>query len=383
MYAAALCAAVSSPAQGTDDPAPEALAAWRTRLLRAAEDAERRVAHLLDRAIGEADAAPARPNGLHLVLPSGAEVAIARAAPNPDTIATRRAVLLVHGLDEPGSIWDQLIPELHAAGHTVVRFDYPNDQGAADSASLLARAMQDLREAGCDRVDLVCHSMGGLIGYDLLTREEFGPSRTSWPRVDRFIALGTPFGGSPFARLRAIAEVRDRVERWLESDRGDRGALFDWKSDGNGEAGADLMPGSAYLSELANRSRPDDIQTTVIIARVADVSAPDLTGLTESWLFRSTVGDAEVESVARAIRGLALQVGDGVVSESSARAIGFEDTVVVSSNHREMIATVQSVEAVRRAMKFPSKGKTPPAVPVVLDRLSKPIDSDSHSSGSR
>ncbi|MBX3366168.1 MAG: alpha/beta hydrolase [Phycisphaeraceae bacterium] len=369
--------------QRTDGPDPDTFSEWKTRLLRAAEDAERRVAGLLDRVVGEADGKPARPNGLHLVPPGGAEVSITGAPSQSGLIVSRRAVLLIHGLDEPGSIWDQLIPELHAAGHTVVRFDYPNDQAAADSASLLARAMSDLRDAGCDRVDLVCHSMGGLLAYDLLTRDEFVPSRKTWPRVDRFIALGTPFGGSPFARLRAIAEVRDRIERWLDSDRKDRNALLDWKSDGNGEAGADLMPGSAYLNGLAERALPDDIQTTVIIARIADVSPPDLTGLTDSWLFRSSIGDAEIESITRAIRGVALEVGDGVVSESSARAIPFEDTVVVSSNHREMLATVRSAEAVRRAVKSPAIGRTPPALPVVLDRLSKPIDSESRSTEGR
>ncbi|MBX3362257.1 MAG: alpha/beta hydrolase [Phycisphaeraceae bacterium] len=369
--------------QRTDGPDPDTFSEWKTRLLRAAEDAERRVAGLLDRVVGEADGKPARPNGLHLVPPGGAEVSITGAPSQSGLIVSRRAVLLIHGLDEPGSIWDQLIPELHAAGHTVVRFDYPNDQAAADSASLLARAMSDLRDAGCDRVDLVCHSMGGLLAYDLLTRDEFVPSRKTWPRVDRFIALGTPFGGSPFARLRAIAEVRDRIERWLDSDRKDRNALLDWKSDGNGEAGADLMPGSAYLNGLAERALPDDIQTTVIIARIADVSPPDLAGLTDSWLFRTTLGDAEIESITRAIRGVALEVGDGVVSESSARAIPFEDTVVVSSNHREMLATVRSAEAVRRAVKSPAIGRTPPALPVVLDRLSKPIDSESRSTEGR
>src|SRR5690606_22566445 len=51
--------------------------------------------------------------------------------------ATDRVVLLVHGLDEPGDIWDDLTPALHEAGHTVVRFNYPNDQDPALSADAL------------------------------------------------------------------------------------------------------------------------------------------------------------------------------------------------------------------------------------------------------
>jgi hypothetical protein len=56
-----------------------------------------------------------------------------------------RIVLLVHGLDEPGDIWDDAAVALADAGHTVVRFDYPNDQRIAHSADLLAAALERLK----------------------------------------------------------------------------------------------------------------------------------------------------------------------------------------------------------------------------------------------
>ncbi len=346
---------------------------WRARLLMAAEEAEARLAALLDDSIGTADAADpvrgdpslvARPNGLHLVALDGTQSRI-----SADSRLGASVVLLVHGLDEPGSIWNQLIPALQESGHTVVRLDYPNDQPAADSALLLADALATLRSAGCERVDLVCHSMGGLLALDALTRPDLDPSRAAWPSVDRCITLGTPYGGSPFARLRAIAEVRDRLERWLESGRRDRDALLDWSSDGNGEAGDDLMPGSAYLRDLTSRPLPEGVAMTAVIARVPEIQPPDVSGLTESWLVRRIAGEEDVESIATALRRAALEVGDGVVPESSARAVKIEDTVVVSANHRDMIMTIESLDSVRRAIGLQEGKRVPPAIPLVLERL--------------
>ena len=56
-----------------------------------------------------------------------------------------RVVMLVHGLDEPGGIWDQLAPALVADGHTVVRFEYANDQAIAISAGDLIEALPNWR----------------------------------------------------------------------------------------------------------------------------------------------------------------------------------------------------------------------------------------------
>ncbi len=367
-----LAIAVAASAAPPTPTRLDSVSAWRERLLRAADEAEHQLSALLGDAFGTADATPSRPNGLFLVAPDGAESRIStKTGETPH--ATPRVVLVVHGLDEPGNIWDQLIPAIQHAGHNVARFDYPNDQPAALSADLLADALTDLRAAGCEHVDLVCHSMGGLIALDVLSRPAFHDARAAWPHIDRYITLGTPFGGSPFARLRALAEVRDRVERWIDSDRRDLNALLDWSSDGNGEAGDDLMPGSPYLVALADRELPAGIASTAIIARMADIAPPDLSELTESWILRRVAGDAEIEAIAAAIRRASLEVGDGVVPESSARARPIEDTAVVRSNHRDMIATVRPIESIRRAIHPDAPERVPPAIPIVLERLASPV----------
>ena len=63
-----------------------------------------------------------------------------RAAGDADSLQ----VVLIHGLDEPGDIWDDLVPALHTAGFDVWEFRYPNDQGVDRSAEYLAKHWQTL-----------------------------------------------------------------------------------------------------------------------------------------------------------------------------------------------------------------------------------------------
>jgi hypothetical protein len=204
------------------------------------------------------------------------------------------------------------------------------------------------------------------------------------PSVERLITLGTPFGGSPWARLRAIAEIRDHVERWLTSETRDPRSLLDWSKDGKGEAGLDLLPGSPYLAELLARPMPPETPAmTAIIARLAPEDAklqspPDLTALTDSWLLRRVIGEGDLEVMVDALRKAALEVGDGVVPESSARALRIEDSVVVRSDHRSMIHRVEVVERVKRLVNGHSPDATPedvlpPAIPIILDRLDRRV----------
>lgn len=342
---------------------PDRVRSWRERLLAAAEDAERRLSEALDDVLGPSkDASPVTLRGLCMVAPDGAPpIPIAQVESAPT-----RVIVLVHGLDEPGSIWDDLIPALNAAGHAVARFDYANDQPAARSADDLAASLRDLRAKGTTRIDIIAHSMGGLITLDLLTRDSI--DRNSLPSVSRVVTLGTPFAGSPWARLRAIAEARDHLERWLDSGSNDLASLFDWSVDGQGEAGEDLLPGSAYLEDLTSRPLPEDVRFTAVIARATPIEPGDVSGLTESWLFRRIAGE-DADVIAAALRRAALEVGDGVVPESSARAIRFQDTVVIEANHRGMIARIPILDGLRGLVRAEPGDTTPPAIPIILDRL--------------
>lgn len=291
-----------------------------------------------------------------------------------------RVVLLVHGLDEPGSVWDDLAPMTQQAGYAVARFDYANDQPCPQSADELASALMDLHRRGVKRVDLVCHSMGGLVARDLLTRPDYynGSGRgqamglatgQALPVVSRLITLGTPNQGSLLAKVRWISESREQFMRWIESDSKDPRALLGFMRDGAGEAGDDLLPGSEYLKELNVRPLPKDVAMTVIIGTLA---APERDGLKEmlEWpSVRKVMGDAELKTIAEYLDSAAKVIGDGVVSVDSAKLDGVSDTVFVQATHRTMVKRPFGEPEVREAIG--EAPKTASAIPLILNRLAK------------
>lgn len=105
----------------------------------------------------------------------------------------RAPVVLLAGVIEP---WTMLMPvavALHEAGHPVhvIPELSLNLAAVADVAALARRAIEERNLSG---VVLVAHSKGGLVGKRLLIDDEDG-------RIDRLIAIATPFHGSTWARF--------------------------------------------------------------------------------------------------------------------------------------------------------------------------------------
>lgn len=281
-----------------------------------------------------------------------------------------RIVLLVHGLDDPGWLWRDAIPALRGAGYSVARFDYPNDGPIADSADFLARELGRLRESGVQHVDVIAHSMGGLVTRDVLTRAAYydgdGSGDDERPAIDRLIMLGTPNGGSEWARIRTLSEIKEQVSRALRHD----GSLLGSLGDGEGEAGEDLLPGSPYLDDLNARANATHTRYTIVAGRVSPVSEGDVDMITSAarmladtahppaWLqarLRATERSAD-HLFGELVRG----VGDGCVTLDSAHLDGVDDVVVVEANHVSMIAEI-----------VPLPGRQPPAIDVILNRLAR------------
>jgi len=285
-----------------------------------------------------------------------------------------RVVVLIHGLDDPGWMWRDMIPSLRSAGFVVARMQYPNDGPIADSADQFALALADLRRRGVRRVDVVAHSMGGLVTRDVLTRRAYygGDARGGdrFPAVGLFVMLGTPNHGSSMARLRAVSEVKEHLTRAFNGDGGWLGGL----ADGDGEAAVDLLPDSEFLRRLNTRSAPTGVRITIVAGRMSPVQADDLAALggklrraarsvnAPQWLQTALArGDASATSLLdEAVRGL----GDGCVTIDSARLAGVHDFVLVEANHVSMIVHIVATPS----------GDPPPAIPIVLERLRSDSD---------
>ncbi len=131
----------------------------------------------------------------------------------------RPPVLLVHGLWGDSATWDQFEPLLQRDINPffVVRADY--SRRPYNNAGRLSQNYQVIEqylrraegEASKDKiaatkVDIVAHSMGGLI-----TREYCRQRPSCTEQIHKLITLDTPFRGSGLARL--LAQTRDRENR--------------------------------------------------------------------------------------------------------------------------------------------------------------------------
>lgn len=294
--------------------------------------------------------------GLTVVTPDDPRAPLEAALP----AGTARAVVLVHGLDDPGWVWRDLTAALLAEGYVVIRFEYPNDQPVADSADLLASSLEDLRrETDVEQIDLVAHSMGGLVSRDLLTRKAYyagdGSGGDRYPAVGRLIMLGTPNHGAPLARLRGVSELGEFVSRWVSGEASWRDSL----TDGAGEAGRDLLPDSDFLRRLNDRPQPAGTAYTIVAGRMSPLAEDEVDELVRRWsrLAGAEDGAAAPQRVSRLLKSVVRGAGDGLVSLESARIEGVEDFVEIEADHMGMIVDV-----------FPSD-EIPPGISIVLERL--------------
>ncbi len=191
------------------------------------------------------------------------------------TGAGQPPVLLIHGyLATRGSL-HLLERQLVDRGHIVI--SYPlgtvNWGDIRDSAGLIARKVESIvAQTGVTRIDVVGHSLGGLVGLYYLKR--LGGRH----RVRRLIMLGTPTQGT-----------------WS--------AIFGLVTVPLGLASLQLLPGSPFLRELADMPLPKGAEVVSIGANrdwLAPLSTTILDGVRHITLPTDHSGllvDAEVAEV--------------------------------------------------------------------------------------
>ena len=258
---------------------------------------------------------------------------------------SRPLVVLVHGLDCAN--WTDMHELLARGGYQVATFNYPSDQPVADSAALFADRMTLLRRTfPRASVDVVAHSMGGLVARAYVEGDSYAGG------VDRLILIGTPNAGTGWSRARMLLEWQEHYMLWRHDPRWRPSWMI---TDGLGEAGRDIRPGSAFLKSLNARPRRDGVRYTVIagsqspVSRVAADSVAKVAGWRGFGPLRRGLG-----GVADKLRGRATG-GDGPVSVKSTRLKGVDDFVLLQADHATL---------------YFGSGTNPPAAwPVVRNRL--------------
>jgi len=134
-------------------------------------------------------------------LVAQARAAVSRGLPADFAEGDRAPVLILPGVYESWPFLRPLIDALHADGHPVhvVSPLRRNRRPVALSAEVVADQLTRLDLHG---VVIVAHSKGGLIGKYLMT--QLDPDG----RVDRMIAISTPFSGSRYARYLLLPSLR-------------------------------------------------------------------------------------------------------------------------------------------------------------------------------
>lgn len=266
--------------------------------------------------------------------------------PSSDSSVTSAVnVVLVHGVDEPGGIFDELTSALQEAGFRAVEFRYPNDQAIDRSSELLADYWPQL--TGSDKIVLIGHSMGGLVIRDFITRLRHPVDSEpvlEGPDVAAALLIATPNQGSEWARLRVWLELRDH----LAGDEQRRFSLFAALRDGTGAAKIDLRPGSRFLTELNNRPWPSRVPIRLIGGQL-ELPTPEMqAGMDE---LASTIGDEQWSQRFSAwLNGPLDQLGDGVVPVEALALREAPEPDIVMASHRGMLRS------------GPLNGGVPPAI---------------------
>ena len=114
---------------------------------------------------------------------------------------TGKALVMVHGIIRSSKSFSKATRLFTDAGYTVVPFDYPSTLvEIPECAEYLHRVLSSLE--GIDQIDLLVHSMGGLVVRSYLQKH-------TDPRITRMVMLGVPNLGAHMAdRVRELSLYR-------------------------------------------------------------------------------------------------------------------------------------------------------------------------------
>lgn len=267
----------------------------------------------------------------------------------------RPLVILTHGLDCGLPMMQPMGDLLGQNGFQVAYFCYPNDQALDDSARFFGEKMSGLRELFPGiRVDIVAHSMGGLVCRDYVEGERYGGE------VNRLILVGTPNNGSKWAKYHLALKAQEEFNEWRCDPEWHASWMF---TDGLGEAARDLKPRSKFLNELNALPRRQGVAYTIIAgsfhpaarlgANWTEALASVIPDRARQWYVLWPIRRG-LSHEAEKLRG---ETGksDGPVTVDSCRLAGVSDFVTLHADHASLFCPVD--------------GAPPVAFGVIADRL--------------
>jgi pimeloyl-ACP methyl ester carboxylesterase len=129
----------------------------------------------------------------------------------------RIPVLFVHGAGGTPGDWKNFAPELDPSRFQVWLYSYPSGIRLASAAQALEVAVAALHDRyGFVRMDVVAHSMGGLVSREFIL-EAAGKGHAAW--LQNFITLSTPWLGHEAAGL-GVKYAPTAIPSWRDLETG-------------------------------------------------------------------------------------------------------------------------------------------------------------------
>jgi pimeloyl-ACP methyl ester carboxylesterase len=258
--------------------------------------------------------------------------------------------VFVHGFNACPAGMEFLALPARKAGLPCGMIAYPNDQALADSAGLVSAELKRLvaKHPNC-RVNLVTHSMGGLIARECVEDAKLNPGN-----VNRLIMVAPPNGGSQLAHFGFATDTCELIAglHWKRPLAG----MLDCIDDGLGEAVHDLRPGSPYLQKMANYRRNPQVRYTILLGTKAPFTAEQVNkarqqvaGYCQRWRAVQLFGpklDRLLGDADELIDGR----GDGAVAVKRGRLEGVADTVLLKFQHLATHPEHPEVQSVQKAV---------------------------------
>ncbi len=125
-------------------------------------------------------------------------------------------VLFVYGAGGSAQDWSYFFKHLDSKRYQPWFYQYPSGIRLAESARRLDIIVQSLhRRYGFNRLDVVAHSMGGLLARDYVLRG----NRDKKSYLKNFITISTPWNGHSFAKL-GVNYAPEAVPSWHDVQSG-------------------------------------------------------------------------------------------------------------------------------------------------------------------
>jgi pimeloyl-ACP methyl ester carboxylesterase len=153
---------------------------------------------------------------------------------------TKIPVLFVYGIGGSPQDWRTIFQKMDRKKYQLWFYQYPSGFHLDKSANALANSLILLKQRyGFERMDVVAHSMGGLVSRGAIQRAA-DLAKTNF--VTHFISISTPWGGHELAQ-RGVKYMNYPVPSWQ-----------------------DMVPGSPYQKEILSKPLPTGTQYHLIFS---------------------------------------------------------------------------------------------------------------------